>query len=134
MGSGQKVCSGKCREKYFDAIRSSKRGGRPKEIARKYNLAIEEYKEIAGACSICTFDKSINIDHAKPRNSGGENRKENYVPMCFNCHKLIHTGYTLREIIDYYREKGMPVNSNAKNMVKFVANGKYEIMNKIVNR
>jgi len=103
----QKFCSKICCLKHVDLRRSAKLKGRPKEKARKFGLTVEQSEKLRRACSICTFSKCINLHHIIPLSEGGKNEINNYLPMCPNCHKLVHTGYSIEEIKDYYKEKGI---------------------------
>jgi len=47
------------------------------------------YKE---ACIYCGYDRVIEMHHIKLKSKGGSNSKDNLMPLCPNCHKLLHKG------------------------------------------
>ena len=96
--NNQKFCNRKCSEKYNEHLRSSRKNGRRKEIAKKLHLTVEEYNLLRKKCVICEWGYNINIHHVIPIRLGGINSIDNFLPLCFNCHKLIHSGYSLDEI------------------------------------
>ena len=114
--SDQKTCGSECSQKYQDKLRNSRKNGRPKEFARRYSLTIEDYLLLIKECDVCSFDKCINIHHIVPKSEGGRDSIENYLPLCPNCHKLIHSGYSLDEIREHYCERGIITIDRANGM------------------
>ena len=96
--NNQKFCGKKCCEKYYDDLRLTKKKGRPREIAKRLELTIKEYNLLKEKCVICEWKYNINIHHIVPKSLGGINSIENYLPLCPNCHKLIHSSYSIQEI------------------------------------
>lgn len=80
-----------------------------KSIAKSLNLSLKQYENITKKCSICFFDQHIHCHHIIPKSNGGEDRISNYLGLCPNCHKLIHTGNTVENIKEYYKSKGFDI-------------------------
>ena len=42
------------------------------------------------SCEICKSNKDVQIHHINPKVLGGEDSKDNFLNVCYKCHKLIH--------------------------------------------
>ena len=58
-------------------------------VAKRFQLSGDEYKELTKKCWVCGYDIIVLLHH-KDRNKENNN-KENFVCLCYNCHKLVHS-------------------------------------------
>lgn len=104
----KKYCSPKCSRRFNQRNKKySERyiRYRQKELAKKYKISLKKYLELTKKCKLCPIDKCIGLHHIVPLKKGGKNKIENYMPLCWNCHKYIHSGLTEKDIKEYYKEK-----------------------------
>lgn len=71
---------------------------------KQFNLDLKTYKELTKACICCGFNKIVELHHLDSDKKN--NFKENLVPLCPNCHKMIHSHAYFKEIITKLEEKG----------------------------
>lgn len=48
------------------------------------------YKKYGRECQICGSKKDISVHHIRPKAFGGNDKEENLMPMCGDCHDEIH--------------------------------------------
>ena len=53
--------------------------------------SLEALKQHGWRCARCRRTRRLQIHHRKYRSHGGTHRIENLEPVCWDCHKLIHT-------------------------------------------
>ena len=67
--------------------------------ARKYlvgNISYKDYKELIKFCVICKFDKIVELHHLNENHK--DNKKENLIGLCPNCHRMIHSSEFKKEM------------------------------------
>jgi len=111
----RKVCSKKCRQEYTrkHSAKSRTIKGPPirEEVnSKKYNLDVNIYLELTKKCSICPVNVYICIHHIQHKSKGGKNHIDNYLPLCFNCHRMIHFNETPTTITELYKKLEIQVN------------------------
>ena len=72
---------------------------------RKYNLPLEVYKKITNKCTLCGFDKVVDLHHIDE--SHKNNSKKNLIGLCPNHHQMLHTLKYKNEILGLLKEKGV---------------------------
>lgn len=72
-----------------------------KPLAKKI-MVFRRKSMIKEICYLCGFTKALEIHHIIPRAKGGNNKIENLVMLCPNCHALTHKGEIIESVI---REK-----------------------------
>jgi hypothetical protein len=65
-----------------------------------YNLSLNDYTKFTEKCFICGFNKHISLHHIIPKFNGGKDEFNNYIGLCFNHHKMAHSGI-YRNKIDF---------------------------------
>lgn len=63
------------------------------ELPKKKNLERnqnDKLKELNKYCYFCDFDVVINLHHIIHKNHGGLDEQDNLIPLCPNCHSMIH--------------------------------------------
>ena len=80
-----------------------------KTISKKFGITEAEYIDLNKGCSICIFDTSIHIHHVFPRNKGGLDSIDNYIPLCSNCHTMAHRHMSFDEIVAEYKRMGVTI-------------------------
>ena len=71
---------------------------RTEELALKILVGViyrihcfEALKRHDGRCARCRAVKRLQIHHRRYRSHGGTHRIENLEPVCWQCHRMIHT-------------------------------------------
>lgn len=60
-------------------------------IKQYFNLTMKEYKEILKqGCSYCSKKSKLHIHHITPKSKGGDNQRDNLIPLCGSCHLTAH--------------------------------------------
>lgn len=72
---------------------------------KQFGLTLEEYESLITACVSCDFDKVIELHHLD--GDKNNNAKENLVPLCPNCHRMIHHRKYYNEILANLMLKGV---------------------------
>lgn len=81
----------------------------PKHM-RINDFTISKYKEIFNVCERCGWNESTcDIHHIIPLSTLGGNNKNNFICLCPNCHRLVHT---FKYKIDWNTKKFIHVNSD----------------------
>lgn len=69
----------------------------------------QELKEKLGVrCHVCGSDNMVEYHHIIPLALGGPNTINNFLPLCYKCHKAFHTGRHLNDIIKPKNYGGRP--------------------------
>jgi ribosomal protein L37E len=71
---------------------------------KNYGLNIEAYKRITSKCSICGFDKVVDLHHLDSNKKN--NSETNLIGLCPNHHKMLHDFRYKKEIFEVLKEKG----------------------------
>ena len=89
---------------------------RRKQLKTEFNRPsfkkiLEETK--GKSCMYCGSDKGVDYHHIIPLISGGDNRLQNIIPLCYDCHVRAHGGRNLNQ---YKKGKcGLPKTPPPKN-------------------
>ncbi len=61
--------------------------------------------EAGHRCAIptCRSAVSVDIHHIKPVHEGGDNSPDNLIPLCPNCHRMVHDGKIDRKSVAIYK-------------------------------
>lgn len=70
------------------------------QVSPRGKLNGESSKEYArrvwgGRCAVCGRAEEVEVHHLKPRKFTGTNLPENLIPLCSDCHRLVHHGKLL---------------------------------------
>jgi hypothetical protein len=95
---GQRFCSQKCATKWHDSNNGPRIRNRLKERANGYGLSLETHQEFVSKCSICGWKYNVNVHHILPKSKGGKNTPDNYMALCYNCHRLLHYTKDLNKV------------------------------------
>lgn len=52
-----------------------------------------------GSCYLCGFDRTTEKHHIKPQSEGGNDKVENIIILCPNCHTLVHRGEIKQDLL-----------------------------------
>lgn len=81
------------------------------QIKREFKIDFKDYLKLTKECAICGFPELISIHHIIPKFEGGTDTLDNYIGLCFNCHKLYHLKrWSLDEIRDWYKKQRLNKN------------------------
>ncbi len=73
---------------------------------RKYfGISLEQYRELTKECIICSFSKIVELHHLD--GDKNNNSKENFIALCPNCHKMLHSHQFYKEILQILKTKGI---------------------------
>lgn len=75
-------------------------------------------------CVNCGSDENIEFHHIVPLAIGGTNNYGNVVPLCWKCHKAIHSGITIDDL-----RGGKPYNAGRKRIDEELA---YDVFEKFI--
>lgn len=75
---------------------------------KNFGLDLQTFKELTKECVSCGFKKIVEVHHLDSNNKN--NSMENLVPLCPNCHKMIHSYAYFKEILDKLSTKRYCVN------------------------
>ena len=82
-------------------------------IRKSHNINYTLYKEITKKCTICGFDKVVDLHHLDSDHKN--NSKDNLVGICPNHHKMIHDRRFRGEVLDILKGQGFKVPENLSN-------------------
>jgi hypothetical protein len=71
---------------------------------KNYNLDKKTYNTLTKACTICDFDKVVDLHHLDENHKN--NSHENLIGLCPNHHKMLHHFDYRREMLNSLKEKG----------------------------
>lgn len=74
---------------------------------KEHNISPELYKQLVTKCTICGFDKIVELHHLDHNHKN--NSSTNLIGVCPNHHRMIHHLKHQKEIFDILREKGYSV-------------------------
>jgi hypothetical protein len=83
---------------------------------KKHNISPELYKKVTSSCTLCSFDKIVELHHLDENSLN--NQEENLIGLCPNHHKMFHDYRFKQEIIDSLVSRGIKVPSNPKLLYK----------------
>ena len=69
-----------------------------------HGLDKETYNKITKACTICGFDKVVDLHHLDEDHKN--NSHDNLIGLCPNHHKMLHNFSYRREMLNNLKEKG----------------------------
>lgn len=92
--ANQVFCSNACHFGWIDNIGTHEKSHK----ARVYKVTLIKYLELIKKCVVCGWEKNIHIHHIVPRSQGGKNEVDNYMPLCCNCHQLLHQTKDLKMV------------------------------------
>ena len=98
---GKGLCSG-CFNSTFFIERT-----RELNAKKRHNIDVETYREVTQSCSVCRFDKIVDIHHLDHDHEN--NASDNLTGLCPNHHKMLHSKKHQKEVFDALREKGFKV-------------------------
>ncbi len=75
---------------------------------KSFGLDLETFKRFTKECVACGFNRIVELHHLD--GDKDHNSKENLIPLCPNCHKMIHSYAYFREIRDLLGKKGYHTN------------------------
>lgn len=78
----------------------------------RYNISNELYEEITESCSLCGFNKIVELHHIDENRKN--NSRENLVGLCPNHHKMLHDFRYREETQAHLREKGYKIPEDIK--------------------
>nr|MCK4929551.1 HNH endonuclease [Nanoarchaeota archaeon] len=76
---------------------------------KKFGLDLASWKEMTKKCICCNFAKIVELHHLDGNNKN--NSKENLIPLCPNCHKMIHSHAYYKEILRILKEKAYEIEN-----------------------
>lgn len=87
-----------CYQKIYhrDMIRAS-------NVWRYHKIAYDLWKNVTKKCIICGFDKIVELHHLDGNHNN--NSKENFIGLCPNHHKMIHSEEFKEDIIKLLKNK-----------------------------
>ncbi len=71
---------------------------------KNHNVPLEKIRAVTSICASCGFDKLIALHHLNGDRK--DNRDENLIGLCPNCHKMIHSYQYFAEIREALAKKG----------------------------
>lgn len=89
----------------YDTIRAS-------NIKRYHNISLSEYDRITEKCWSCEHDRMVQLHHLNSKRE--DNRIENMVGLCPNCHRELHTHLYSEKIKENLKKKGVVIPSDFK--------------------
>ena len=95
---GKGLCSG-CYNSTFFIERT-----RELNAKRAHNINVETYRKITKACSVCGFEKIVDVHHLDHDHTN--NAQDNLTGLCPNHHKMLHSKKYQKEVFDALKEKG----------------------------
>jgi len=84
---------------------------------RYHNIKPELYRELIKKCTICGFDKIIEIHHLDDDHKN--NSPDNVIGICPTHHKMIHHRSFRKEILQILKEKGYKSPKTYKDDIYF---------------
>jgi len=90
---------------HYDSIRRH-------NVAKRHKITLEEYDEITRECKSCGHTNMIQLHHLNGDNK--DDRRENLVGLCANCHYDLHTEDTHNNIKENLARNGIFVPANFK--------------------
>ena len=95
------LCAG-CYNSVFHLEKQKKRNAR-----LAHNIPIELYEKLVKSCTICGFDKIVDLHHLDRDHSNVS--ESNLVGLCPNHHKMLHDRRYSKEIAKLLNEKGYKI-------------------------
>jgi hypothetical protein len=77
---------------------------------RYHNIEAELYRKLIKECTICGFDKIVDIHHLDHDHKN--NLTDNLIGLCPNHHKMLHSKKYQPEIFSILKEKGFKIPEN----------------------
>ncbi len=74
-------------------------------VKKGFGLTLEEYRNLTKSCISCGFSKIVELHHLDGNKKNNEH--SNLIPLCPNCHKMIHSHAYNEEIIENLENKGI---------------------------
>lgn len=74
---------------------------------KSFGLALDDYRHLTERCALCDFDKIVELHH-KDGNTNN-NDVSNFLALCPNCHKMLHSAKYTDEMIDRLKKRGICV-------------------------
>lgn len=71
------------------------------QVKKLHNIEFGLWKEITALCTICGFDKVIDLHHIDGTHAN--NSRENLIGLCPNHHRMIHNSQYSKEIKEKLR-------------------------------
>lgn len=81
-----------------------------------YGLDNETYKKITTKCSICGFDKVVDLHHLDGNKKNSS--ENNLIGLCPNHHKMLHDYRYREEMFNILKERGFNVPGDKKLLFK----------------
>lgn len=69
---------------------------------KNFGIDLQKYKELTNSCKSCGFDKIVELHHLDSNKEN--NNLSNLIPLCPNCHKMIHNHQFYKEILENIKD------------------------------
>ena len=90
--------------------------------ARRYHsISVDFFKKLSKRCVLCGFDKIIELHHLD--HNVKNNSEDNFVGLCPNHHKMLHSKRYQKEIFEDLKEKGFKIPKSNYLTDNFVTKG-----------
>lgn len=70
-----------------------------------FGLSLDEYQRLTERCELCGFDKIVELHHKD--GDSKNNDRSNFLALCPNCHKMLHSHKYTDYIVNKLKEKGI---------------------------